>query len=779
MTDERYGLFGDKIDKDEKSRYSLFKRPFNPCKPFDGTVTVYNVLKYKSQDKRIFDRNHFIDNGFGQNIQLMAIGNPTKTFSSGDKITFKSKNYNVLADIPQGTTPETDPAKFSLFGQNDLTVTKQGVIQHYDQGTVLAPGGDSQDSWTEPDLVGRGMGFSTPDQGFQSVATFGNHHTKNSLILSNQRETSIFDAAIGLVQPSYTDGNNASDQTFDQADELKLPPFTYVFYDSTKDPVEMEFILLHTVIAPCRKGHLYLEIDKPDITETIDSTELSGNDHMVYFWGWEGNPDVNILTGEQFESNILNQLRQNQQTDIDDKIWAVNDDLLITAGDDFDLDEDFVGNIRLLYCCRLSDIKSIPDTKKMVVGLNLESLKGDRTFFNLLIGMKAIDWTFVNKSKDSATGIGSSEEIYTTYTNPAVMPKITFTCDDLRIKLDELGSVKWDDTPLHPIEADSLRSGGDENLGFDKVFFTNRYGLYAVDANGNLTIPGLEAKFGLTDETIDSHISEGGNNLISLATFHNKFKGFANITPSRELNFGNTGHVGNFSVCGNIMSLGSFELKEAKEGQYILRMPQIIRLQKLSRNHDAAGEFISHSDLTGHFITLQRGDEFIRKGDQTFNSNGQIDMIKLRSNMTKLKEFTTENFYSTPKTSSGEVGALDAPIFPEPKKCDMHRYVNIDITQGQGIQVSGKFWLVNGKSGGGTEKDGYFNADLDQGATIPSGPFTTYFIKTWVRIFAKLQGGDFGETAIPFRVDLGVMLFNIPRTFDLEEDPTPRLKLGL
>lgn len=776
MANKRYVLYNDQLDKDEDSRYSLYKRPFNPCKPFDGTVTVYNTLTYKSQDKRIFDRNHFFDNGFGFFIEFYNINLP---FDTTQKVRFNAKNYNVLSDAAIGQSPATHPAKYALFGPNDLPVTKQGVIPHYDQGIVLAPDQTVAAPWIEPDLVGRGTGFSTPDQTFQEVATFANHHTKHSIILNNQRETAIFDDVAGTPGVAYTDGNNASDQTFDQVDELKLPPFSYVFYDESKDPVEMKYILLHTVVAPCRSGHLYLELDNPNITEAIDSTDLSGNDHMVYFFGWQGNPDVNELTGEQFEANILNQLKQNPQDDINDKIWAANEDLFITAPDDFSGSEDYEGNIKLLYCCRLSDIKSIPDTKKMVVGLNLESKDGDLTFVNILIGMKAIDWKFATRTKSSATGIDNSEEIYGTYTNPSVMSKITFTCDDMRILLDEEGEIPWDDRPLHPITADSLRSSSgidEENFGFDDVFFTNRYGLFAVDSDGIITVVGDEAKFGFPDEVEDLFVTANSSKLIVVTSRDDIFKGFANRTPSRELNFGNTGLVGDFSVCGNNMSVGSYQLKEAKEGQYVLRLPQIFRLNKVNTSFTAPGAFISNADLTGHIITLQRGDEFIRKGSQTFNSNGRIDMETLRTSMTKLKEWTTETFYSNPKTAeSGDSNV----IYQEPNKCDMHRYIDIDITEGQGIQVSGKFWLCSGKSGAGTDKAGFFEPDKAQGTTGSAGAFNVFFVKAYCRILAKLEGSTFGDTSFPYRVDLGCMLFNTPRTFNLLELATPRLKLGL
>ncbi len=776
MTKKRYVLYNyGQIDKDEKSRYSVYKRPFNPCKEFDGTVTVYNTLKHKTQDKRIFDRNHFFDNGFGQNIQLLL---PSGSFDAGDEVTYKAKNYNVLVAVGPGTNPDTNPEKFSLFGPNVLPVEKQGVISNYDSGIKQARSIDLL--WEEPDSIGRGVGFSTPDQGFQSVATLGNHHSKHSMILNNQRSTTLFDPAIGVitVQPEYTDGNNASDQSFDQADELKPDPFSYVFYDESKDPVEMEYIMLHTVVAPCREGFLYLEIDKPDITEAIDSSDLTGNDHMVYFWGWGGDPDVNTLTGEQFEAGIINQLKQNQNDDIDDVIWAANDELQITAPDVSDGAEGFVGNVRLLYCCRLSDIKSIPDTKKMVVGLNVESKLGELTFVNIMIGMKASDWTFVKKVETTTSGIGTSEATYSNFTNPPVMPKITFTAEFIRIKLDEEGATIWDDRPLHPIEADSLRSMAfEDNRGFEKVFHTNRYGLFTVKDDIITTIDN-EDRFGLPTDTNDEDVV--GSRLIDVVTPINEFQFRPDRTPSRLMWFGNTGIVSEWSTAGNIFEIGSFALIAAKAGQYVLRLPQVFRSIKQTRNFDGGGGFLSNAALSGHTISLQRGDEFIKSIAVPANTNDIVDIDNLRSNMTKLDEWTTETFYSSPQNPSGDTGGPSfAATYTEQNKCDMHRYRNIDITEGQGIQVSGRFYFVNGKQGASGDKGGLFQADKPAGHTGSGGAFSTFFNKTWFRIISKLETGNFDDVDFPYRVDLGVVLFNVPALFDLAETPTPRANLNL
>jgi len=790
MTSDRFVNYGDVFDEDQdEDKFLDVNEPF-PCPDFLGLVTDYNVLVYKSQDIRIFDRNHFADNGFGRSITAW---NNTKEFIIGDAVVFGGKLYNVIDFTNQGESPQTHPEKYSLFTSEELPTTKQGVIDHYDEGTTSAPSGtrsvaqgqgDLGSEWEVPNLTGESLGRSTRNQPGDGEIIAGSIHAKHSFVLNNQRSTTLFDSFGSNSTTLYGDGNNPSTQEFESTNELRVKPFSYVFYDSAKDPVEMEFVMLHIKVPQCRAGHLYLELHNPAITEAIDTTELTGNDHMVYFWGWEGNPHLDVITGDIKPRNVGEQLKQNQQDDILDLIWGENDELLILTPEESEDTTTFPSGlryVRLLYACRLSDIDGITAGKKMVVGLDVSSPAGVETFMNVLIGMKAVDWNFIRNTHDGF--VGQEEEIYGVYSNPAVMPKITFTADDILIKLDETGDTVWDDKPLMPINADSLRSAGsseDDNLSSQEVYHNNRYALWAMDSNNKSVNTGTQvpAAWGIPDIAKDKQMNSARIDFLGGGVFEFIVVAFTR-NLSRFMWFGNFGLVGVRSSAGNLFEVGSFRLTAAKEGQYVLRMPQCFRLNKLKTNFVPEIGFDSYSGVSGHIISLQRGDEYIQKTVDSFTTNPEIDMKTLRTNMTLLDEWTTETFYSSPTEPFGDSGGpAFSALFTEPDNCDIQRYVNIDITEGQGIQVLARFWLTNGKQGSSGDKAGFFQPQLAE-LTGQGTTFSTFQNRTFFRQLSRLETGDLGDTDFPYRVDLGVLLFNTPREFDIEELATPRANLGL
>lgn len=117
----------------------------------------------------------------------------------------------------------------------------------------------------------------------------------------------------------------------------------------------MEFVFLHAEIPKCKRGHIYLEIEDFEIVGDVSK------DNFVYFYYWEGD---NKFT-------VKDSLYHERSTVIDKTNFISTDN----------------GNIPIKIC-KLSDLQGNGINKKLIIFLHKDKSKGERYYFNLLIGLK-------------------------------------------------------------------------------------------------------------------------------------------------------------------------------------------------------------------------------------------------------------------------------------------------------------------------------------------------------------------------------------------------------
>lgn len=117
----------------------------------------------------------------------------------------------------------------------------------------------------------------------------------------------------------------------------------------------MEFVFLHGEIPKCKKGNVYLEIEDFEIEGDVSK------DNFIYFYYWEGDKKL----------NLKDSLYHERDTVIDKTNFLSTDNENIP-----------------IKICKLSDLQGNGLDKKLIVWLHKNKARGEKYYFNLLIGLK-------------------------------------------------------------------------------------------------------------------------------------------------------------------------------------------------------------------------------------------------------------------------------------------------------------------------------------------------------------------------------------------------------